>query len=407
MSSSGSESDSSETEEEIKCSLKIKHRNRVKKINELPDKFAKLNNIIKKKYEDFKEGKPTYTMCYLDEENELINISDEEDYCVFKDHVKSNRLSSAKVFLTNKGEERNFDPLLEANRTICESMIMDEAEAYPKTFRAVPERVLGQSVSDQANQQMLELIRKQLDYLVQKDKQEEIEKAQAKAKKEEAKRAKLEKQEVLKKKKKEKEEKKKLKEEKKKLKEVKKKVKKQEKDGKEKKEKKEGEGKERADSLRFLSEELGKLEEKLEPGVEQIGVIDQDTQNAGEQEKHEFSIQPVLKRKDDKKPEPKNTEVISEPKNVEVKPEPELAEVKPKKEQKEVIEEVKVLEVQAEEDSLCSECKSTLNGKTYYICSICSQYNICEKCEYDSQHQHVFIKLPVGAKFDAREYDEF
>ena len=82
------------------CFLKIKYKNKVKKVSALPDKFGKLNNIIKSKYDEFKEGKKTYTLCYVDDEDELVNISDEEDYSVFKDFVDEKHLSNAKVYLS-------------------------------------------------------------------------------------------------------------------------------------------------------------------------------------------------------------------------------------------------------------------------------------------------------------------
>lgn len=66
-----------------KQSWKIKYNNRVKKLATLPDTFEDLDKLIRKKYDEFKEGKDTYQLCYIDQENDEVDISDEEDYEVF------------------------------------------------------------------------------------------------------------------------------------------------------------------------------------------------------------------------------------------------------------------------------------------------------------------------------------
>lgn len=89
-----------------------------------------------------------------------------------------------------------------------------------------------------------------------------------------------------------------------------------------------------------------------------------------------------MKRKDDKKVDPK----VEVPVNQEI---------------------VNKHEEDKEQVSLCEECKTRLSGKVQYRCSICGEYCICETCEVNTKHQHIFIKVPIGSKFDKQAYDEF
>ena len=328
-------SDSEHSEEEVVCSLKIKHKNRVKKISNIPTKFAKLSGIVKKKYEEFKEGKSTYSMGYLDEENELINISDEEDYIVFKEFVEDKGLTTAKVFLCAKGEERNFDPAVDDNKTICESMIVDDFDRTDRNFcfTPAPQRYVPPApAAEPFTYQILDSLKKQIDYLVEKDKKEELKKIQKKEKKEA--------KEALKK----------IKQEKKLQKEKEKKQKAETKKNKAKaisKEKGKGKNKDIAEEIKVdVKPSESTPEVNIQPKPVKIEMkevakpIEQIVQKEPvEEEKHESSIQPSLKRKDDKKVEPKENPEISN------------------------IEEIK--------DSLCEECRSKLGGKAHYRCSIC------------------------------------
>lgn len=378
--SDSSDNDRSEEEEEVICSLKIKHKNRVKKIPSLPTKFSKLNAIVKKKYEEFKEGKSTYSMSYLDEENELINISDEEDYLVFKEFVEDKSLTIAKVFLCAKGEEKNFDPAIDDNKTICESMIMDDYDRSDRNFLfsqtprvSMPMPMVPAPTASPFPYEILDSLKKQIDYLVEKDKKEEIKKAKQKESKEVKEAEKKAKQEA---KKKQKEKAKKEKQEK----QAKKKAEKA-KDKNRDIKSEINQGAELVDvapkievspkSTKVVVKEVPKQEEKVE--IKEPAKVSEDA-------KHEFAIQPSLKRKDDKKIEPK----VEPPVNQEI-----------------------VDKEEEEKSSLCEECKTKLNGKIQYRCSICGEYCICETCEVNSKHQHIFIKIPIGTKFDKEVYDEF
>lgn len=78
----------------------------------------KLTSVVKKKYDEFKEGKSTYTIRYLDEDNEFIDISDEEDYSTFKEYVQEQGTTNAKLFLIRKGEEEKFNPNIDDGQTV-------------------------------------------------------------------------------------------------------------------------------------------------------------------------------------------------------------------------------------------------------------------------------------------------
>lgn len=152
--------------------LKIKFKNKVKKLSSIPNKFAKLNQIIKKKYEEFKEGKKSYTLCYVDDEDELVNISDEEDYSVYKDFVNEKNLSTAKLYLTHKGQESKFEIL--NNRTICESHILDETSKYSQIGQSISmmESILpSSSIANSKAMDLLEEMQRQMRFLVEKEKQ--------------------------------------------------------------------------------------------------------------------------------------------------------------------------------------------------------------------------------------------
>uniref|UniRef100_A0A7S3NEU2 ZZ-type domain-containing protein n=1 Tax=Euplotes harpa TaxID=151035 RepID=A0A7S3NEU2_9SPIT len=363
--------DSSSDDEQIKCTLKIKNKNKVKKIPSLPDKFSKLNSIVKKKYEEFSQGKSSYTILYLDEENELINLSDEEDYAVFKDFIKQKRLANAKVFITAKGEEGAFEPLNEDYKTICESVVTNnELDLYNKfdTSQAPPterylnndalrrlEKFSGPALNTERfaltptqeliSKQMLESIQKQLDYLIAKDKKPEAKKSPKKIKK------------------------------------AKKDKKDKEKSKKTKKTSKPNKDLEIEEEIKEYVKNENQVFEKFEvianppPCLEFFDekVFDmkpldkKDFENI--EDKHEFAIQPVLKRKED-------TQETSKPDDL-----------------SQII--------------VCEECRHNLKQEVKFICSICNDYNLCEACEAETQHKHIFIKVPAATKLDKAEYDKF
>lgn len=359
------EDKSSSDEEAYKCPLKIKHKNKVKKIADLPDRFAKLNSIVKKKYEEFKEGKSTYSMCYLDDENEMIGISDEEDYTVFKDYVKDNSLSTAKVFLNHRGEEHKFDPMIDDAQTVCESMIVDDNPWSVAASRARPSQggmPVNMSLPEGMPAHVLEDIKTKLDYLVAKDKL--MEKGKTKKTKKSPK-------------------KKKSKIKSKKEKGVSKKTtNKKNKEIQEKMVKLDPE----VQSDNNVLEEVKKAKrgylEELTNKIKDLPVIDftprvpepseellepkEDPKPEETDEKHEYSIQPFKRESQDKN--------------------------KPLQENK---------------SEVCSECGKLFSQEVSYICSICDHYYLCEACEATTEHEHVFIKVPAGAVFDPLTFDKF
>ena len=251
-------------------------------------------------------------MSYLDEENELINISDEEDYLVFKEFVEDKGLTTAKVFLSAKGEEKNFDPAIDDNKTICESMIVDDFDRTDRNF-CFPPTPVRYMPSTQGPEpfpyQILDSLKKQIDYLVEKDKKDEAKKnkkKEDKEAKEAIKKAKLERKKLLEKAKKEKEQKKKEEKEKKKKDKAKANV-------------KEKEPNKDIEINEIKSETTSKVDIVPKPVLTESKEIikpiakddHKESSDVIEEEKHEFAIQPCLKRKDDKKIEPKeNLEIV-------------------------------------------------------------------------------------------------
>lgn len=299
----------------------------------MPGKFAKLTSVVKKKYEEFKEGKPTYTIRYLDEDNEFIDISDEEDYSTFKEHVQEYGITNAKLFLIAKGEEDKFNPNIDDGKTVCESVLYDEnlesiaSSRYPNIgAQYFPPGFVDRSQLDELKEQM-RLLQKQLEEQKQekpkkakpisKSKEKKItEKTKEKQAQKEAKRLKTEAKE------KKKAEKKAVKQEKKKVKEEKAKAKEEVKATPVVVEEKEVKMDFEDDTNEIepetnpivieVEEEFNSLNNKNE-GIERIkkdlqasAPVDiqersKDAPKPSELEKHEFAIQPVFKRVDDEK----------------------------------------------------------------------------------------------------------
>lgn len=131
----------------------------------MPDEYSNLCSIIKRKYEEFKQGKETYTILYVDEENELINVSDDEDYAVFQDYQSSN-IGTAKLFLTHRGEETDFNPLIDDTMTVNESVIMDEDIAKLQTMRSSVDNPFLGFKQEAVNNQLIMQIKNQLSKLM-------------------------------------------------------------------------------------------------------------------------------------------------------------------------------------------------------------------------------------------------
>lgn len=359
--SSSIESESSDEVQEVKkkvaVPLKLKHKNRVKKIAKLPTEFAQLNSIVKKKYDEFKGGKETYTMCYLDDENELINISDDEDYTVFKEFVDDNDVGIAKVFLTAKGGEVNFNPIIDDAQTVNESVIMDDEISRLQMMRSGIDPMMFDS---RQGYQLLEQIYKN-----------QLELLQAKNKK------KVKKEKKPKKEKKEKKEK------------VPKKPKKVKKDTNK-----------RTDVVEEKEVKLCDVEYKEEK-VENPIVIEIPHPVIQEIAKREVPIeQPIIVKK------PVGDELLEKLKNERDQPasnddlKHECGIQPAYKRDQELVE-------PNLNDTTCTECKENISNEVRYLCSICSDYYLCELCEIKSDHDHAFLKLKKGVKFDNKAYDEF
>ena len=115
---------------ENQCNLKIKYKNRVKKIASPPESFEVFSQLIRRKYDEFKEGKDTYQVCYLDNEEDHIDISDDEDYEVFLEHIKTCHQPSVKVFLNKRGKENRFNREVDDCQTVHESVMGDTLLSY-------------------------------------------------------------------------------------------------------------------------------------------------------------------------------------------------------------------------------------------------------------------------------------
>ncbi|CAI2363003.1 unnamed protein product [Moneuplotes crassus] len=112
-------------EKHQKPCLKLKYNNRVKKIATIPRSFQKFSSIIQNKYEDFSYGKDSYKACYLDNEDDQVDISDDEDYEVFLQYLETVNQPSVKVFLNNNSEDRRFSKTIDDEATIHESILGD------------------------------------------------------------------------------------------------------------------------------------------------------------------------------------------------------------------------------------------------------------------------------------------
>jgi len=59
--------------------IKLKYKNEVKRLPQIPKNYEELHSFVKSKISPFKEGQP-FNLYYFDDENESITISDECDY---------------------------------------------------------------------------------------------------------------------------------------------------------------------------------------------------------------------------------------------------------------------------------------------------------------------------------------
>lgn len=348
-----SRSRSRSIEKAMKCVLKIKSNNRVKKVAEVPRRFMALDHLIRKKYDEFKAGKETYQICYIDEEDEQIDISDEEDYEMFLSHLKENRVSTAKLFLNKRGTEFCF------NREIDDAQTVNESVIGENIFDSVVNSRVNFANQSIQNSVTLEEIKQRLAQLERFKTIESLQKEEKIAKKAE----KIEKKKL----KEEKKVKKQAKKDTKKVIKPKDKVKKTEiiEQVVEQIEAKIDEKEVPVENTNAINNDVAELviEESKEVKPEVIQIVQNELYNPiNEEVKHEFAIQPVLKRNVNHK----DTEEI-----------------------------------------LCVECSLNVSNYSKYVCSICENYTLCEACEIKSKHDHVFIKLPVGVKLDTAAYDRF
>lgn len=348
-----SRSRSRSIEKETKCILKIKSNNRVKKVAQVPTRFIALDHLIRKKYDEFKAGKETYQICYIDEEDEQIDISDEEDYEMFLSHIKENGVSTAKLFLNKRGVNFCFNREIDDAQTVNESVIGENIFDSVVNSR---QNFANQSIQ---NSVTLEEIKQRLAQLERFKTLESLQKEEKLAKKAE----KLEKKKL----KEEKKAKKKTKKEVKKVSKPKDKVKKVEVVEliEEQIEIKPVEKEVPVENTNIIKNEVVEwvIEENKVEQPNDLEIVQNEPYNpVVEEVKHEFAIQPVLKRN-----------VVNKD----------------------------------TEETLCVECSLNVSNYSKFVCSICENYTLCEACEIKSKHDHVFIKLPVGVKLDNAAYDRF
>ena len=352
--------------------LKFKHKNRVKKIKYMPEKFKQLDEIVKQKYQEFEKGKKTYTLCYLDEENELINISDDEDYTVFKDHVKNSDFALAKVFLTKRGEESLFNPQIDDAQTIHESVIPDNEIRNLRSIRSSVASSYALNSSRVSNH-LLEQINTKLGELLNTSRAENFAKPKKWKKKNKQKKCKK-KCKAAKKLKDRKEDD-----------EISKRVFGDDTETEifvkdEKKEEKKSEVVEETTNNQDISDVFDDHDRKSEYAkvlnetvlTSDVGSKNDDYNATDEmkplinqkESKHEHSIQPALNNDQ-------------------------------QKEEKETI------------GSNCKICLVDLVDKTRYVSSISTDFYICEKCESTTDHEYAFIKLKQGVSLNPETYDQF
>lgn len=372
---SESDASSESSDSPVVVPLKIKYRNRVKKIAQLPEKFKRLDKVVSKKYEEFSEGKPSYTMWYLDDENELIGISDDEDYDMFKSHVKESNLPIAKVFLTRKGEEANFNPAVDDAQTVCESVIMEDVDISKLNDMKSVFESTGMKMPNDVSRLMMENIQNKLDMLLA----EKTKKDTKKGKKPSKKGGKGKKGKGGKK---GKQEKPKVNVEKEKEEEV--------------KLDQSSDNDPKATDLP-LSNPFKKVIKKEEPVAPEVPK--EEVQNVDLKE--EAIIIEAPKEVESKEPVDEAPEEVKMPSEPEAKHEFAIKAIKKVEDSPGVIHEPEV------EDAICQQCGANMEGQTRYISSIETDYQICELCEVRSTHPYVFIKVRQGVEFDPKVYDNF
>jgi hypothetical protein len=397
----------------------------VKKVAVIPEKFDKLDKLIRRKYDQFSQGKDAYQICYLDEDNEQIDISDDEDYEVFKGYIQEYNLPSVKIFLNERGEEHKFDRDIDDCQTVHESVLGDTVfdSVAGSQFRPMPPMM--DPMTEQLARKCAELEAKLL--AQQQEQSKKMTKKLSQQKKKEAKQ--------------------------------KKKAEKKAKKSAKKLAKKSVKAQAKAIAQNKLPEEK---EIPLETITNELCDMKPTTGEKPEPQKVQpcFDYQAYVPNKIQ---ESTCFEIIdSEPKEEELKaplcfdcPLPEKVEKSPKKEapscfdddargdlpqppqtskvscfdddlkgpevmvpQTDVKHEFAIqpvmkdscnfeLEQVAVKEPECTLCHKNLSNTNQYVCSLCADLLLCEDCEKTTDHSHVFVKVPAGVKFDEEAFDFF
>lgn len=403
----------------LNVSMKIKHQNKVKKVAKIPNRLSDLDGIIQKKYPQFWDGKPTYHLCYMDEENEQIDVSDDEDYDVFKDFARMKFGGNVKLFLKGREEENKFNPEIDDCQTIWESMVLED----DNTFGLMRSRLQEVGMTGPSSTQLLESIWSRLERIEKQANDTTNQKEQSSKKKTKVKKS------------------------------VKKSPKKKSVKGKKAKKaavkkpekrkcsnKKYASDEECSNSSQEEEKEV-KLEKEevesentvpvtthndieLEADVDQIYterdmLISLENQHKESVQPHPITMEiPKVQNLDENKEKLENEskemkdnphiDLQSPLKNVIIKT-PELGEtnIDDLVQVTTQIEEVCQVMHQPKLTTLCKNCGLDLESEIKLICSLCEDFILCEACEIKGDHDHVFIKVPAKVRFNPEIYNKF
>jgi len=401
----------------------VKYNNRVKKIANVPKSLVKFNEIIKKKYDDFDEGKDTYQLTYLDEENEQIDISDDEDYEVFLQSSKNMSGGSVKVFLNKKEGGHKFDKEIDDCQTVHESVLGDTmlGSSAINNFELNPFAIDYSKIEEYKRK--IEFLKAERDQALLET---ELFKLKNQLKGEDKKKIKSKKKE--------------LKKEMKKTKKAAKKAKKTKTSKTFKEDTTKGQFKEDIELNVDLKEPEVQISVEMVPDCSSSDLsiqneplpvkieIDEKVESPREiklqeskEENANDSIDEAAKKQSDFDFSSDNEDKKLESSDIVVDiPSPaELAYPNPSiiidnrpgsftdDRHQYAIQPVLKRKISEKSQSKCCECSRSLDNDTKLICSICEDYNLCEACEIRTAHEHVFIKIPNGVEFNLEVYDKF
>ncbi|CAI2362979.1 unnamed protein product [Moneuplotes crassus] len=385
--------------------LKIKYNNRVKKIANVPNTFQKFENLVKKKYQEFSQGKHSYKVCYLDNEDDQIDISDDEDYDVFLQFVTTARPPSVKLFLNSKAEGRGFDREIDDCETVNESILGDtmlgstvdrpslmtspvpppgydfsKIEEYKKEIEMLKFEVEKNKIKNQLLEEKSKIVATKKEIAKQKKAVKKVKKGSNKSKKGKVNKNKKPKpvatifdqnQDLID-------------------------IKDPEVHPNIEMEYKSLQSESSDDEHHSKKNESGSEVEMIQKKPETNKVFDSDKEEEPLKSESDGGYNPC--ESDSPKPRQNDSFELIDDRPREFSDSKHEHAIQP------VIE--KPIE-KIQKKILCQQCKRDLTEDTRFICSIRDNYTLCELCEMHRNDGYVFIKIPKGVEFNFEVYDKF